>query len=52
MGVTLAFAASLALVVAGVALWSIPAAFVVAGIACGALTVFYVRGGKAEDAPE
>ena len=48
MGVTLAFAASLALVVAGVALWSIPAALVVAGLACATLTVAYVRGGDSE----
>lgn len=44
MGVTIAFAASLALVVAGVAFVYWPAAFVVAGAAGVALTVLYVLG--------
>jgi hypothetical protein len=43
---TIGFIASLSLVVAGVALLSVPAAFVVAGALTGALTVLYERGSE------
>lgn len=44
--VSIAFVASLGLVVAGVALFSVPAAFVVAGMLLCALTVLHERGGE------
>jgi len=43
---TIGFAASLLLVVVGVALICLPVAFVVAGGLTGALTVLYERGGS------
>lgn len=43
---TLCFVASLALVVAGVALITVPGAFVVAGVLVGALTVLHERGAE------
>lgn len=42
----IAFAASLALVVAGVALVSVPGAFVAAGVLLCALTVLHERGAE------
>lgn len=43
---TFGFLGSLALITVGVALFSVPAAFVVAGALLCALTVLYERGGE------
>lgn len=49
MGITILFAASLALVVAGVGVIYLPAALIVAGCLLGASAVLYVRGSEGDE---